>query len=87
LTEIAYRHGAQTAKHAMLLRAAMAEKMPDAAQLETILRAASKIFPITSADLRPALEGPALGARLAELEARWIASDFTLGKVDLLSAP
>jgi poly(A) polymerase len=32
----------------------------------------------------PRLTGPALGRRLAELEAQWIASDFTLRRDDLL---
>jgi poly(A) polymerase len=32
----------------------------------------------------PGLQGPALGARLKELEARWIASDFALSREALL---
>ena len=32
----------------------------------------------------PALQGPALGARLKALEARWLASDLTLSRDDLL---
>jgi poly(A) polymerase len=34
----------------------------------------------------PALAGPALGARLRELEALWIASDFSLSREALLRA-
>ena len=40
-----------------------------------------------AADLIPAYEGPALGARLAALEARWIASGFTLTREALLESP
>ncbi|MFZ9134034.1 MAG: hypothetical protein ACO21B_12585, partial [Gemmobacter sp.] len=40
-----------------------------------------------AADLIPAHEGPALGARLAALEARWIASGFTLTREALLESP
>ena len=32
----------------------------------------------------PALQGEALGARLKVLEARWLASDLTLSRDDLL---
>jgi poly(A) polymerase/tRNA nucleotidyltransferase (CCA-adding enzyme) len=84
LAEVAYREGAEAAKQIMLLRAAMAERMPESGLLETISRAASAIFPIKAADLMPALQGPALGARLKALEAAWIASDFMLSADELL---
>ena len=45
---------------------------------------AAAVFPVRPADLMPALSGPALGARLRALEARWIASGFTLRREDLL---
>ena len=32
------------------------------------------------ADLMPALQGEALGARLKDLETRWLASDLTLSR-------
>ena len=32
----------------------------------------------------PALNGPELGAKLKELETRWIASNFTLTRAQLL---
>ncbi|MBD3665254.1 CCA tRNA nucleotidyltransferase [Sulfitobacter aestuariivivens] len=87
LAEIAYRHGPQVARQVLLLRCAMAEKMPETGALETIHTAAEQKFPIHSSDLRPTFEGPDLGARLAELEARWIASNFTLTKDALLDLP
>jgi len=67
-----------------MLRAAMTENMPDMSLLETINRAAEAIFPIKAADLMPDYQGPALGKRLKELEAAWIASDFTLDAKALL---
>ena len=32
----------------------------------------------------PALQGEALGARMRQLQARWLASDLTLTRADLL---
>ena len=37
-----------------------------------------------AADLPETLKGPAIGARLREVEARWIASGFTLDRAALL---
>lgn len=83
--ELAYRHGAQTARDVMLLRSAMAgQPLPDGLERE-IATGAAAAFPVSAADLRPGLEGPALGARLRELEDRWIASGFALTRDDLLS--
>ncbi|TKA95670.1 CCA tRNA nucleotidyltransferase, partial [Cereibacter changlensis] len=45
--------------------------------------AAAKL-PVSAADLMPALQGAALGARLREIEARWIASGFRLSREALL---
>jgi len=82
--EIAYREGRDAARQVVMLRAAMAENMLDMSVLETIDRAAEAIFPIKAADLMPDYQGPALGKRLKELEAAWIASDFTLDAKALL---
>jgi len=45
-------------------------------------------FPVSGRDLRRAgiTPGPALGRQLAELKERWIASDFTLSKSELLKS-
>ena len=83
--ELAYRHGAERARDALLLRGAVLEgELPDHWQHDLANGAAAQ-FPVTAADLMPGLQGPALGARLATLEARWIASGFTLTKADLLA--
>lgn len=41
--------------------------------------------PVTAADLMPALTGPALGEKLRQIEQRWLASDLTLTKAQLLA--
>jgi tRNA nucleotidyltransferase/poly(A) polymerase len=83
--EVAWRHGAETARDAALVRAALlGAPLPQQVE-DAIARGAAATFPVRAADLMPALTGPALGARLARLEAAWIASDFTLDREALLS--
>ena len=83
--ELAYRHGADAAWDVMLLRAAMAGQPLAEGLDDEIAAGAAATFPVTSADLRPAFEGPALGRKMKELEDRWIASGFTLTRDALLS--
>ena len=83
--ELGYRLGAETARDALLLRAALLGEPWDTAAAERIAAGAAARFPLRAADLMPAYTGPALGAELARLEAEWIASDFTLDRVALLS--
>ncbi len=83
--ELGYRHGAQSARDILLLRAAALEQLVDPSALAAAEAGAAAEFPVTAADLMPDLSGPALGEKLAELEARWIASDFTLDKAALLA--
>ncbi len=83
--ELGYRHGPALATHALLLRATIFEAdLPPDWRAGVALGAAAQ-FPVTAADLMPELQGPALGARLAELEKAWIGSDFTLTKGQLLN--
>ncbi|WP_128255024.1 CCA tRNA nucleotidyltransferase [Falsirhodobacter deserti] len=81
MAELAYRHGADLARDAALVRAALTGMQPD---LSRIAAAAAARFPVAACDLMPAFSGAALGQRLKELEARWIASGFTLTKDQLL---
>ena len=82
--ELGYRHGAALATHTLLLRATMFKAdLPPDWQI-AMARGAAARFPVTAADLMPALQGPALGARLAGLENAWIESDFTLTRDQLL---
>ena len=87
LAEIAYRHGAEIAQGAMLLRAFLAEIPPETSVLETINSAIQAKFPVRAKDLIHAYQGPALGARLAQLEAAWIASNFNATQETLLDMP
>ncbi len=82
--ELGYRHGVQTGLDILLLRAAVFTQplMPDARA--ALMKGAKAKFPISAADLMPHYCGPSLGAKLAELESRWIASDFTATRADLL---
>ncbi len=84
--EMGYRHGAEDGLAAILLRAAQTETAPpETAAIDTD-RGATQTFPVTAADLMPALSGPALGNRLKHLESRWIDSGFTLTREELLSS-
>ena len=85
LAEIAWRHGAETARDASLLRAATFGAPLPADMAATIERGAGARFPVRGADLKDRFEGPALGRKLAELEAAWIASDFSMSREALLA--
>ena len=50
-----------------------------------IARGVASTLPVTAADLMPGLQGPDLGKKLHEIEARWLASDLVLRKSDLLA--
>ncbi|NNK15740.1 MAG: CCA tRNA nucleotidyltransferase [Sulfitobacter sp.] len=84
LAEVAYRYGQEAAEGALLLRAALAEQMPDMAMLETIKSASTATIPVKAKDLLSDYEGPVLGAKLKEIEQKWIDSGFTLSRDALL---
>ncbi len=82
---LAYHHGADRARDALLLRAALLET-PVSPDLETdIAKGAAARFPVTARDLMPDLSGPALGKAMKQLEAEWIASGFSLGRDALIA--
>lgn len=83
--ELAYRHRLARATDTLLLRATLREADLPPYWQDAMARGAMARFPVAAADLMPALAGPALGARLAELEKAWIESDFTLTKDQLLN--
>ena len=83
--EIAWRHGRQAAIDAELLRAAIFAAPLPADLTAAVEKGLAARFPVSAHDLMPAYRGPALGRRLAELEARWIASGFKLDRDALLS--
>lgn len=81
---IGYRLGAGDGADALLLRAAFLGQDLPPSWRDEIARGAAARFPVKAADLMPTLAGPALGARLSELESRWIGSDFRLSRSELL---
>jgi poly(A) polymerase len=82
---LGYAHGAGTAWDIVLLRAALFETRPDPAAKAEIAQGAAAVFPVKPADLMPQVQGPALGAALKAMEARWIDSGFTLTRDALLA--
>ena len=85
LAELAYRHGAEMACDVALLRAALLH-VPLPGDLRPLTQeAAAHEFPVRAGDLMPDLKGAALGLRLGELEAQWIASGFRLSRAELLA--
>ena len=82
---LGWKHGRAGATDTVLCRAALFEApLPRNWQSE-ILRGVTSTLPVTAADLMPALQGPALGKKLHEIQARWLASDLYLRKSDLLA--
>ncbi|WP_444461101.1 CCA tRNA nucleotidyltransferase [Rhodobacter capsulatus] len=84
--ELGYRYGAETGRDALLIRcASLGQEIPESSRNRVAFGAAQR-FPVTAADLMPKHQGPALGAKLKELERRWIASGFSLSREALLGA-
>lgn len=81
--ELGYRLGAELGVSAVLARAAILETSLQAGWRSDVQRGSQAVFPLRATDL-PHFDGAALGAELRRLETRWIASDFSLGKVALL---
>jgi poly(A) polymerase len=82
--ELGYRLGHDDGRDALLIRSALQAVAPSERDLADIARGAAAEFPVEAADLMPDYTGAALGKRLREMEARWIASGFALGRGDLL---
>lgn len=76
--------GKALAADAILARAASLGTVPPADWQAEVRRGADARFPVSAADLMPTFQGEALGARLRELQSRWLASDLSLGKDVLL---
>ncbi|WP_375229412.1 CCA tRNA nucleotidyltransferase [Roseobacter sp. S98] len=82
---LGWEFGAEIAMAALIQRGAVAGFEPDADEIAAVARGAGAVFPVTAKDLMPALQGPALGRALKDLKARWIASDFSLTRDELLA--
>jgi poly(A) polymerase len=85
IAPLAYLYGAAVARDVALLRAAMFEQSPAPGWQADASRGAEASCPVTAQDLMPALQGAALGARLKQLQSRWLASDLTLTRAELLA--
>ncbi|WP_101066795.1 CCA tRNA nucleotidyltransferase [Roseovarius salinarum] len=84
--ELGYRFGVEAGRDILLLRAAFLEQaLPEGAQ-SALEKGATAVFPLEARDLMPDYQGPSLGARLQELEQRWIESRFSLGREVLLAS-
>lgn len=81
---LGWRLGRSLAIDALLARAAVLGTGPAEDWSSEVQRGARARFPVTAADLMPALQGPELGARLTALQDRWLASDLTLSRDELL---
>lgn len=82
---LGWKYGGAIAQAIVLCRAALFETpLPKGWQAQ-LARGVAAQLPVSAADLMPALDGPALGIRLREIETRWLASDLKLGKADLLA--
>ena len=82
---LGWRLGAAVAEDVILCRAAILQSsLPDDWRTD-IARGVHAGLPVTAADLMPALTGPALGEKLRQIEQRWLASDLTLTKAQLLA--
>lgn len=82
--ELGYRFGEAAGRDVLLLRGAVENRQVGAGALDDLATGAAARFPVCAADLMPGYEGPALGRKLEELERRWIASGFVLGREELL---
>jgi len=81
---LGWRLGRDLAVDSVLARLASLGTPPPPDWRSQVDRGAKTRFPVTAADLMPALSGEALGARLKDLQTRWLASDLTLSRDALL---
>ena len=82
---LAFEHGAQTARDAVLLRAAlMGRALPETLEAE-VRRGAAAQFPLRAADLPGNLEGAAIGDALTRLRQAFKDSDLKAGRTELLA--
>lgn len=82
---LGWLHGEAQAGDILHLRAAVFETPLPKSWHDDVVRGANAKFPVTANDLMPALQGPALGARLRALQDRWLATGLTLSRAELLA--
>jgi poly(A) polymerase len=84
---LGYNLGSELAIEALMLRAALSGGTVTKIDMDAAQFGGAQNYPVTAKDLMPTYAGPALGARLKQLETAWIASGFTMTKPDLLALP
>ena len=82
--ELGYRYGLDIALDIVLVRAALTGAPPPDGFQDDLRLGCAAVFPVKARDLMDQVSGPKLGARLKELEARWISSGFQATRKDLL---
>ena len=80
----AWRHGADAARDAVVIAAAMTDGRLPADLGPELARGAAARLPIAASEL--ALQGPALGAALRRAEAAWLAADLRLDEAAVRAA-
>ena len=83
--EFSYYNGVENGKIYSILQNFRHNVILSKNLLNQINSLATKKFPITAKDLMPEIRGKKLGEALRSLEDRWIKSNFTLSKKDLLA--
>lgn len=78
--ELGYRLGEGAARDVLLLRAAAMAQPIDPAWVTLVARGAGAHFPLSAADVMPAVQGPELGKALKAAERAWIDSDMQLDR-------
>lgn len=82
--ELAYRYDLRFGLDVILLRCAIFASPLPKGVMNNLQHGAQVRFPVRASDLMPMYKGPALGAKLKDLEARWVASEFGLSQKELL---
>lgn len=83
--EAGYRLGPDLGRDVLLVTAASTGSSLERGVLDQVVRGSAQVFPVKAADLMPGFNGPRLGEMLDRLERDWIASDFDLGRDDLIA--
>lgn len=83
---LGWRLGASLGADAVLARSALLGSPLPPDWQAGVRRGAGATFPVTAADLMPALQGEALGQRLKALQAAWLDSDLVADRDRLLNS-
>jgi poly(A) polymerase len=82
---LGWKHGTALAGEILHAWAALFETALPTNWQHDVARGANAVFPVTSFDLMPGLQGAALGAKLKVLQDRWLSSGLSLTREQLLA--